>query len=302
MAHSPLCVRYTTTTIASARRPLFSLTLSHSSTTPCISSIQPRRLLHNHCARTTTSATATRKSFRSKTTSSPSLLRRPYHSTHHPDPPPHEYTNSQTTILSAALRHVPHHGFTRDALTLGARDAGFLDVSVQLFPRAEFDLILFWLASRRGLLRARVENGFFEPDRQLSVEGKIKALIMERLRMNSEIKHQWQDALALMSLAGNIPLSLSELHALSSDVLYLAGDSSVDATWYTKRMSVAAIYAAADVFMTRDASDLAATEAFVHRRVEDSKAIGDKLGGIKECLGFMGSTAVGLGRSWGLKI
>lgn len=106
-----------------------------------------------------------------------------------------------------------------------------------------------------------------------------------------------------MSLAGNIPVSLSELHALASDILSLAGDTSVDVSWYTKRMSVAAIYASAEVFMTRDESPgFVETEAFVKRRFEDTSAVGDKLGGVKQCLGFMGSTAVGLGRSWGLKI
>jgi len=106
-----------------------------------------------------------------------------------------------------------------------------------------------------------------------------------------------------MSLAGNIPLSLSELHALSSDILNLSGDTSVDASWYTKRMSLAAIYASAEVYMTRDQSpNLAETEEFVSRRFEDNAAIGEKLSSAKKCLGFMGSTAVGLGRSWGLKI
>ncbi|KAL4934036.1 uncharacterized protein BDV17DRAFT_73163 [Aspergillus undulatus] len=242
-----------------------------------------------------------------RTASQSQQTHRPYHSIHHPDLPPHEYTNSQTTILSAALTHVPAHGFTREALTLGARDTGFLDVSIQLFPRGEFDLILFWLASRRGLLRAAVEQKGILGDESestlVSVEEKTRRLIMERLRMNGEVKHQWQDALALMSLPSNIPLSLSELHALSSDILHLAGDVSVDASWYTNRLSVSAIYASAEVIMTRDSSpDLSATEAFVTRRVEDSKAIGDKLTGAKQCLGFLGSTAVGLGRSWGLKI
>lgn len=106
-----------------------------------------------------------------------------------------------------------------------------------------------------------------------------------------------------MSFPSHIPLSLSELHSLSSDILTLAGDASVDAAWYTKRLSVAAIYASAEVVMTRDTSPgLVETEAFVTRRVEDMDTIGAKLSGVKACLGFMGSTAVGLGRSWGLKI
>ncbi|KAI9932778.1 hypothetical protein ASPWEDRAFT_33728 [Aspergillus wentii DTO 134E9] len=295
----PILLSRCPTATASSRRLLPSFTRQSGLSFQC------RNLHHNHQQqpirqpRRTTPPTTQSRLPRTSYPLNPRL----YHSQHHPDPPAHEYSNSQTTILEAALTHVPTHGFTSESLTLGARDAGFLDVSVQLFPRVEFDLVLFWLASRRGLLRGKVENGFFESQQGLSVEEKTKALIMERLRMNASIKHQWQDALAVMSLASNIPLALSELHALSSDILTLAGDASVDASWYTKRLSVSAIYASAEVVMTNDSSpDLSATEAFVDRRIEDSKTIGDKIGGVKQCLGFMGSTAVGLGRSWGLKI
>lgn len=143
----------------------------------------------------------------------PRQTTRPYHSQYHPPLPPHDYTTSQVAILSSALQHVPEHGFTHEALTLGARDAGFLDVSVQLFPRGEMDLVLFWLASRRGMLRGLVEGGLFEKKmteettrggqqaegeqkknkRELTVEEKVKILVMERLRMNETIVHRWQD-------------------------------------------------------------------------------------------------------------
>ncbi|KAF7588312.1 Ubiquinone biosynthesis protein coq9, mitochondrial [Aspergillus hancockii] len=285
------------------RRPLRLLSTTKHHLTSLRITPQCTRQLHYETHQTRLTRPTPKQHQRLLKPSIPTPASRPYHSEHHPESPPHEYTNSQTTILSAALRHVPAHGFTTVALTLGARDSGFLDVSVQLFPRSEFDLVLFWLASRRGLLRAAVEDGLFEGDKAWSVEKKVKVLIMERLRMNAEIRHQWQDALALMSLAGNIPLSLSELHALSSEILNLAGDASVDASWYTKRLSVAAIYASSEVVMTRDQSPgFLETEAFVGRRVEDSKAIGEKITGVTQCLGFIGSTAIGLGRSWGLKI
>ncbi|KUM62270.1 hypothetical protein ACN42_g4851 [Penicillium freii] len=240
------------------------------------------------------------------------LPHRTYHSALHARLPDHSYTNSQTAILTSALTHVPKHGFSATALTLGARDAGFLDVSVQLLPRGEFDLILFWLASRRGLLRGKVEEGGLfrriaaekgKDVHELSVDERARGLLLERLRMNAEVRDVWQDALAQMSLLANIPLSLTELHALASDILTLSGDDAVDATWYTRRLAVSAIYASAEVVMTRDPTpDLVDTAAFVERRFEDRKALADKITGIGQCVGFGWNTAIGLGRSWGLKI
>jgi ubiquinone biosynthesis protein COQ9 len=160
-----------------------------------IQSIRPTRLIHTIHHRpslspTSQSPSTTNPSF--KTT--PSIFR-PYHSNLHPRLPPHEYTNSQTAILTASLPHIPTHGFTSAALTAGARDAGFLDVSVQLLPRGEFDLVLFWLASRRGLLRGKVESGevFGAHAEGLTVQEKIKILVLERLRMNGDVKDVWQD-------------------------------------------------------------------------------------------------------------
>ncbi|KAJ5706965.1 hypothetical protein N7488_006766 [Penicillium malachiteum] len=255
----------------------------------------------------TTCIRASRQPFRPNTSHFNTPLKqsskRSYHSDLHPPLPPHSYTNSQTAILEAALSHVRTHGFTNTSLTLGARDAGFLDVSVQLFPRGEFDLILFWLASRRGLLRAKVESDadFFKGD--VDVNGKIKLLILERLRMNENVREQWQDALAQMSLLGNIPLSLAELHALSNDILYLAGDASIDGSWYTRRAAVGAIYASAEVVMTRDPSvDMSETASFVERRFEDRDILAKKVEVIGQCFSFWGNTIVGVGRSYGLKI
>lgn len=106
-----------------------------------------------------------------------------------------------------------------------------------------------------------------------------------------------------MSLPTHVPASLSELHSISSDILTLASDTSVDASWYTKRVSLAAVYASAEVVMTQDTSpNFASTEAFVQRRLEDSNSLGEKACDVKGFLGFMATSAAGLGRSWGLKI
>lgn len=60
---------------------------------------------------------------------------------------------------------------------------------MQLLPRGEFDLVLFWLASRRGLLRDVPAEKFSEG---MTVEDKTKALVLERLWMNEGIRGEWQ--------------------------------------------------------------------------------------------------------------
>ncbi|OAX82276.1 rpsU-divergently transcribed protein [Emergomyces africanus] len=240
------------------------------------------------------------------------LLSRPYHSSFHPtaEPPADTYTPEQSAILSAAVNHIPEHGFTTHSLTLGAREAGYLDASLQLFPNGgEIELITYWLGSRRGLLRRKAESGelFGKPEagevRGLSVEEKVVVLILERLKMNEEIIEHWQDALATMSLPFNIAPSISELYALSSDILHLANDTSVDFSWYTKRLSVATVYASADVFMTEDTSPgFTATKEFVERQLSDVNSITGSLGEVKRYFGFVAGSVVGVGRSWGMKI
>lgn len=111
------------------------------------------------------------------------------------------------------------------------------------------------------------------------------------------------EALALMSLFGNIRPSLHELHLLTDEIWYLAGDVSVDSSWYTKRASLGAVYAASEVFMTTDKSEgFSDTREFLERRFEDSRTVGEGVGGVGEWVGFQGRAAVNVLRSKGVRI
>ena len=121
-------------------------------------------------------------------TSSP--CHRYYHSyEHEPEPP---FTNAEDSILSAALNHVPSQGFTTLALTHGAEDAGYLDVSTNLFPRGPFDLINYHLVTQRLALKDRVQF----PDPSVGVGAKVRALALQRLQANKEIIHQWPEVIS----------------------------------------------------------------------------------------------------------
>lgn len=110
-------------------------------------------------------------------------------------------------------------------------------------------------------------------------------------------------ALAYMSLLENIPSSLQELNALSDEIWYLAGDTSVDTSWYTKRASLAAVYASSELFMTTDTSkNFSATEEFMDRSLEDIQKVGSTISGLAQFLGFWAGSSVNLARSWGMRI
>ncbi|KAI9845398.1 MAG: Ubiquinone biosynthesis protein coq9, mitochondrial [Sclerophora amabilis] len=229
-----------------------------------------------------------------------SLNNRSYHSYDH-DPPPPPYSAVESSILSASMRHVPKHGFTNTSLTLGAKDAGYLDVSINLFPRGAFDLINFHIVTERLALK---HVGFEAAGgKEPGVARKIRTLVLERLARNRPVNHRWQEALAIMAQPSNIPTSVAELARLSDEMWFLAGDSSVDTSWYTKRATLSSIYASTELFMTQDtSSNFTETEQFLDRRLEDVRKIGSGISNLGQWLDFTGHAVTNVLRSKGVRI
>jgi ubiquinone biosynthesis protein COQ9 len=100
-----------------------------------------------------------------------------------------------------------------------------------------------------------------------------------------------------------VPASLKELAQLADEIWYLAGDVSVDPTWYTKRASLSAIFAASELFMTNDRSpDFSETRYFLRRRLAEAGEIGDATRSVLEWLSFTASAGVNVLRSKGVPI
>jgi len=100
-----------------------------------------------------------------------------------------------------------------------------------------------------------------------------------------------------------VPPSLAELAKLADEIWFLAGDTSVDTSWYTKRASLSAIYSATEVFMTQDKSkNFAETEQFLDSRLDDAIKVGGFLGTLGEWVDFTGHSVVNVLRSKGMRI
>lgn len=239
---------------------------------------------------------------------------RRYHSYEHETAPP--FPPTENAILSAGLAHVPIQGFSIDALVCGARDVGYQDVSVNLFPAGAFALVQYHLVTQRLALGNSNESGV---DHDRAVATNIKNLALKRLHANRAIIHRWQDvsrinhterarsdylqALALMAMPSHLPISLRELALLCDEILFQAGDIIVDTTWYSKRAALSAAYASTELFMTTDKSpNFVETEAFLIRRLEESSSLGNALRDSREWLGVQAMGMVNGLRSKGVRI
>ncbi|KAI1857389.1 uncharacterized protein JN550_013207 [Neoarthrinium moseri] len=234
------------------------------------------------------------------------VLPRTYHSYDHP-PPPGVFNAAEKAILSAAYAHVPEHGFTQHALSLGARDAGYLDISTSLLPAGPFSLIKYHLVTKREALAPKSAGIFGGPAaaqaQAVPVEAKVERLTWERLQENRDVIHRWQEALAIMAQPSLVPASLHELALLADEIYHLSGDKSVDPSWYTKRASLSTIYASAELFMTNDRSPgFGETRAFLQRRLKESSGVGAVLGNVAQWVSFTAAAGVNVLRSKGARI
>lgn len=235
--------------------------------------------------------------------SKPPTPNRTYHSYDHPAPPG-PFTPAEAALLSAAYAHVPSHGFTPGSLALGARDAGLLDISPSILADGVFSLIRWHLYAQRTSLADKTKDAVAN-DGASTVGERVEALAWARLRGNAEngIVGRWQEALAIMAQPSYIPASTKELAQLADEILYLAGDVSVDPTWYTKRASLSAVYVAAELFQTTDQSpDYRETRAFLRRRLDEAARAGGAVRSIGEWVGFNAGAAVNILRSKGVRI
>ncbi|KAL6870236.1 ubiquinone biosynthesis protein COQ9 [Trichoderma novae-zelandiae] len=228
---------------------------------------------------------------------------RTYHSYDHPPPPP--FGAVERDILAAAYKHVPEHGFSLRAIGLGARDAGYPDISAGVLPDGQFSLIRYHLVTQRERLADRSRElleGASSPS-LAGVDERVAALTWERLVGNKDIIHRWQEALAVMAQPSYLPKSLAELAALSDDIWFLAGDKAVDPSWYTKRAALSMVYSSSELFMTNDRSpSFLETRQFLHRRLGEVQSAGGTIGSVGQWVGFTFNAGVNVLRSKGVPI
>ena len=181
--------------------------------------------------------------------------------------------SQRTALIEAVLPDVPFDGWSRAALRAAARRVGMpAEEAMALFPRGGPDLVAGFSRWADRQMLDRLETLPLEP---LRASERIALAIGIRLETVAPWREAVRRGLAVLALPLNAPLALRLLYETVDSIWYAAGDGSTDFSFYTKRLTLAAIWAATVLYWLEDRSEgFADTSAFVERRLADAARIG----------------------------
>jgi ubiquinone biosynthesis protein COQ9 len=181
--------------------------------------------------------------------------------------------SQRDALIEAMLPDVPFDGWSRAALRAAARRIGMPAAeALTLFSNGPADFVArfsHW-ADRRMLDRLETL-----PLGELRVPERVALAINTRLEIVEPWREAVRRAVTVLALPQNAPMALRLLYDTVDAVWYAAGDSSTDFSFYTKRATLAGIYAATLMYWLEDRSPgCAETRAFLDRRLADVARIG----------------------------
>lgn len=164
-------------------------------------------------------------------------------------------------------RHAAFDGWRAQAVAMAAAERGIdADLARLAFSEGAMDMIDAWFASidQRMSDELPAEKLAAMPIRQ-----RIITLVETRLRRLAGDREALRRAMAIMAMPQNSARA-ARLGWRAADVMWrAAGDSATDINHYSKRMTLAAVYAATLlIFINDESDDWAQTRAFLGRRVD----------------------------------
>jgi len=182
----------------------------------------------------------------------------------------------RTQVLSIALDHVPSCGWTMESIDKAVQLLDLSPAAAEMFKRGPLDLVFYFVEEANSTLtdhlaeQAKQTNLTTEKESADFIEQAIKT----RLQMLIPYIDTWPQALKLMASPAACQDVIENGSSMMDEILYHAGDRSVDMSWYTRRAGLAGIYCTTEVFMMNDKStDFRDTWAYLHRRMNDARAL-----------------------------
>lgn len=184
-----------------------------------------------------------------------------------------ERQSQRDRILEAALQHIPFDGWNRRALLRGAADIGVdAGTAKRLFPRGGDDLLAHLDVWTDRRLVATVDQHAID---RLRMRERIARLVKMRLEILTPHREAVRRAIAARILPNNAFAAGPALWRSMDLIWAIAGDRADDASYYTKRGLLLAVWTSTFFYWLEDQSPgLEATWAFLGRRIDNVMQIG----------------------------
>jgi ubiquinone biosynthesis protein COQ9 len=175
-------------------------------------------------------------------------------------------TDPKSRLVEAAVMHVAFDGWSDETLKLAASDCGIPLAEAQaLFPRGAVDLALAYHHAGDDQMVAQMSAT------DLTVM-RYSARVSHAIRVRLELadKEAVRRGTTLFALPQNAGDGAKAIWGTADRIWESLGDTSRDVNWYTKRMTLSAVYSSVVLFWLGDTSDgHEATWEFLDRRIEN---------------------------------
>jgi len=189
-------------------------------------------------------------------------------------------TEIKFKLVRAMLPHVPFDGWKWNAIENGAVDIGFektqtknkrINIYKNLFYNGAIDFIEVF----SEIIDIEVKNNYNDiENKPQRIPEKIKKLILIRFSLCHKYKEAIRSSLSITALPNNSKKSIKMLYRTCNSIWRISGDNATDFSFYTKRISLAAVYSSTLFFWLNDESiDNENTEQFLDRRLNDISKI-----------------------------
>jgi ubiquinone biosynthesis protein COQ9 len=172
-------------------------------------------------------------------------------------------------LVLASLPHVPFDGWSQRTLREAAKD-GRLDPSLgeRAFPGGAVAAVEHFAAMADRKLAEEASSADLD---SLRLSERIAWLIKRRIEPWADHREAVRRAVTLLSLPTNGAAALRASWRTADQLWHSAGDSSTDFSYYTKRVTLAAVYASTLFYwLDDDSEEFIESWAFMRRRLADA--------------------------------
>ena len=174
-------------------------------------------------------------------------------------------------LVAAMLVHVPFDGWGASAVLAAAADCGIdADVATKLVPS---DIAAISVFSRHADKQMAESVAALTPAPSGKTE-TIKAAILCRLENATPHREAISQALKILASPRHARAASKLLYGTVDRMWRIAGDASVDLSFYTKRATLAGVYSATVLYwLTASDAEPAKVKTFLERRLRDAAIV-----------------------------